>query len=801
MVTLDGSASVDPEGAALTFSWTLLSKPADSIAVLSGANTARPSFRADLDGEYTLRLTVSDGVLSASAQITVMAATSAEDLARSAGARLEGLLEVGTGQLTLSWFDRFDNAQYRIERVTAAGAFETLDTIRGLSDQLTRVEWSRQHSGAETYRVIAIASGREIPIKTEFAKSRLEIRAPVPQMVINANKVEPITGAVNLSTNPIFAGSSTRWYDGPTQIGITAPFNWNTGLYVDGAHAIRAVVDQRDGQLNSLTRTITTSNPAFIAQVRNEKVGFALNVYVATSNGGGTAKVDVSVNGQQQTLLGPNFCCEAGQPAYKFTYDSRTIGNGSHTISATATAQNGSIINLAQPVTIFNPVELAIALTSPADGDFVTGTLAIAGTYTADSQGTVRASLGPDLFLETTNPSFSANYSLAGKDPGNYTLNVNVRTPDNKVAAVWRQVIVVSSPAKVLTPIYRMPDSDPAPGAWGMINEAIGDLVTYRRDDDTHWVFNAATGTNARLDQLRNYARFGDIDANYVYERMSSFPDPNCTWTSQCIIRWSLTTGSFSNLSALDPAYPPTDVVMRSDPIVRGKYVAWSTKSGAGDSSITVYDTVANSFVNIPDGAQTAITAFDIVETPSGAIAIYWSKPASGDAKLKRWQSGVTSDLTTAPSGVTTDYAGADATTVVYSYVNASSERTVATMPIGGGASTVLTSTAWNLILPVFRDGVAGWTEPNNAPGSNMPYRLWSVAQGTKLFGFIPDEHSIRGGKAIHLATSGNTGMYLYDGATGVSSQLTEFYFQTLFIGGAWAYFVSGEGIYRISMN
>jgi hypothetical protein len=63
-VLLDGSASSDPNGDELTFGWTLVSKPDGSTASLADADTATPSFVADLAGEYQVMLVVSDGVLS-----------------------------------------------------------------------------------------------------------------------------------------------------------------------------------------------------------------------------------------------------------------------------------------------------------------------------------------------------------------------------------------------------------------------------------------------------------------------------------------------------------------------------------------------------------------------------------------------------------------------------------------------------------------------------------------------------------------------------------------------------------------
>ncbi len=58
---LNGSASYDPNGLPLTYSWTFASKPSGSTATLNGATTATPTFVADKTGSYTAQLVVNNG--------------------------------------------------------------------------------------------------------------------------------------------------------------------------------------------------------------------------------------------------------------------------------------------------------------------------------------------------------------------------------------------------------------------------------------------------------------------------------------------------------------------------------------------------------------------------------------------------------------------------------------------------------------------------------------------------------------------------------------------------------------------
>jgi|GEM_PF-2201881 len=71
-VTLDGSQSKTTDGKALQYAWTFTKMPANSKAVLSGADGIKPTFVPDLAGEYEIVLTVSNGTATKTDNVVVV---------------------------------------------------------------------------------------------------------------------------------------------------------------------------------------------------------------------------------------------------------------------------------------------------------------------------------------------------------------------------------------------------------------------------------------------------------------------------------------------------------------------------------------------------------------------------------------------------------------------------------------------------------------------------------------------------------------------------------------------------------
>jgi hypothetical protein len=72
--TLNGGGSSDPDGQALSYSWSLVSRPTGSSATLVNATSVQPSITPDREGDYLIQLVVADGALT-SAPDTVQVST------------------------------------------------------------------------------------------------------------------------------------------------------------------------------------------------------------------------------------------------------------------------------------------------------------------------------------------------------------------------------------------------------------------------------------------------------------------------------------------------------------------------------------------------------------------------------------------------------------------------------------------------------------------------------------------------------------------------------------------------------
>ena len=93
-VMLDGSDSSDVDGDPLSYRWALMSMPSGSTATLSNTNAVKPTFEADVEGEYRARLIVNDGQADSPAD-TITVTTELGNTAPVANAGANQTVSVG----------------------------------------------------------------------------------------------------------------------------------------------------------------------------------------------------------------------------------------------------------------------------------------------------------------------------------------------------------------------------------------------------------------------------------------------------------------------------------------------------------------------------------------------------------------------------------------------------------------------------------------------------------------------------------------------------------------------------------
>ena len=77
---INGSGSYDPDGAALTYEWSVLNSPVGSTVTITHPDAANTELRVDSDGYYSVKFVVSDGISSSRPAIVLIKASSTGDI-------------------------------------------------------------------------------------------------------------------------------------------------------------------------------------------------------------------------------------------------------------------------------------------------------------------------------------------------------------------------------------------------------------------------------------------------------------------------------------------------------------------------------------------------------------------------------------------------------------------------------------------------------------------------------------------------------------------------------------------------
>jgi hypothetical protein len=285
-VTLNGASSSDANGDALTYLWTITSKPTGSAATLSSASSVNPTFTADKAGNYVVNLSVNDGSLSSnSSNVTITAATA--NIAPVANAGASQNVVVGT-TTTLNGSGSNDANG---DAITYAWSFVSKpanSTASLIAASTVNPTFAPDIAGSYVLRLIVNDGTLNSSASTVTVVASTANIAPVA----NAGAAQSVVTGTTVNLNGTASNDANG--DALTYVWsfISKPVGSNASLSsassanptftagTAGSYVLSLVVN--DGALSSTTSTVTiTASNANLAPVAS--VGAGLNVYVGTT--------------------------------------------------------------------------------------------------------------------------------------------------------------------------------------------------------------------------------------------------------------------------------------------------------------------------------------------------------------------------------------------------------------------------------------------------------------------------------------------------------------------------------------
>jgi hypothetical protein len=161
---------------------------------------------------------------------------------------------------------------------------------------------------------------------------------------------------------------------------------------------------------------------------------------------------DIQVAGVQFQVDGGNLGAEATTRPYAVSWDSRSVPDGSHTLSAIARDTSGNTAFSTVTVAVSNPPDTtppAVSLTSPAGGAVVSGTITVSATATDNvAVAGVQFLLdGASLGAERTTAPFQVTWNTALSTDGSHTVSARARDASGNQGTAQAIVTVSNAPA------------------------------------------------------------------------------------------------------------------------------------------------------------------------------------------------------------------------------------------------------------------------------------------------------------------------------------------------------------------
>jgi hypothetical protein len=409
-VFLNGSGSSDVDGDALTYSWTLPTVPAGSVATLANATTVMPSFVVDKAGTYVAQLVVNDGkVDSAPSSVTI------------------------TTNNTAPVADAGPNQSVKLLDLVQLNGSKSTDVD---GDPLS-YHWSLIAVPANSAAVLSSL----VAVNPTFTADRQG--SYVAQLIVNDGKVNSQPATVTITTNTVQAPTANAGPNQTVQHGTTVTLS-GSGTDPQGLSlGLSWSLTTKPANSSAVLSSVAIGNPTLLADLPGKYVAQlvvnngVLNSAPATVTVTTTNTTPVSNPGSNQTVpvgatatLDGSASSDADQDklTYSWSFTSRPSGS-SATLTGAQTISPSFLVDTAGPYV----VQLIV-------NDGFTNSLPVTVTITGDAMAVTLTPSPLNLYLEPgtltvtlTGPAGSGGQavSLASLDPGVASVPLSATVPEN----------------------------------------------------------------------------------------------------------------------------------------------------------------------------------------------------------------------------------------------------------------------------------------------------------------------------------------------------------------------------------
>ncbi|WP_224365338.1 Ig-like domain-containing protein [Hyalangium versicolor] len=227
-------------------------------------------------------------------------------------------------------------------------------------------------------------------------------------------------------------------------------FYWDTKKSLNGGHTLEARATDVNGNVSTTpTVSVTVVNDStaplvsITSPTNGAQVSGTVSVQTSAWDSSGVPQVKLLVDGNVQSTV--------YNPPFVFTWQTLSVTNGSHTLTAWATDPSGNVA-ISDPITItvFNDTTApTVALTSPASGTNTVGVLLLQASASDDVGVTAVDFLANGSLLgSVTAPPFTLAWDTTQEGNGSFTLTARARDAAGHVTTSAPVTVSIDQPQR-----------------------------------------------------------------------------------------------------------------------------------------------------------------------------------------------------------------------------------------------------------------------------------------------------------------------------------------------------------------